>query len=65
MREVPGVVDINSDQQNKGLQTRLDLDRMTAARMGITAGTIDNTLYDAFGQRQVSTLYRRRTSITS
>jgi multidrug efflux pump len=57
MREVPGVVDLTSDQQNKGLEATLVIDRQTAARMGISANTIDQTLYDAFGQRQVSTMY--------
>jgi multidrug efflux pump len=57
MRELPGVVDLNSDQQNKGLQASLAIDRPTAARLGITAKSIDDTLYDAFGQRQVSTMY--------
>ncbi|HXT57207.1 MAG TPA: efflux RND transporter permease subunit, partial [Pirellulales bacterium] len=58
MRSLPGVVDVNSDQQNKGLQARLTIDRLAAARLGITLQTIDDTLYDAFGQRQVSTMYR-------
>jgi multidrug efflux pump len=58
MRAIPGVVDINSDQQDKGLQASLVIDRATAARMGISAKAIDDTLYDAFGQRQVSTMYR-------
>ena len=58
MRKIPGLVDLNSDQQNRGLQTRLEIDRTTAARLGITLSTIDNTLYDAFGQRQVSTMYK-------
>jgi multidrug efflux pump len=57
MRNVPGVVDLNSDQQNKGLQASLAIDRPTAARLGISAKSIDDTLYDAFGQRQVSTMY--------
>ena len=57
MRKLPGLADVNSDQQNRGLQTRLNIDRQTAARLGITLAAIDNTLYDAFGQRQVSTLY--------
>jgi multidrug efflux pump len=57
MRSVPGVVDLTSDQQDKGLQASLAIDRATAARMGISAQAIDNTLYDAFGQRQVSTMY--------
>src|SRR5471032_1341494 len=59
MRGVPGIVDVNSDQQDKGLQASLDIDRQTAARLGITAKAIDDTLYDAFGQRQVSTMYRQ------
>jgi len=50
--------DQNSDQQDKGLQAKLVIDRDTASRMGITAATLDNALYDAFGQRQVSTMYR-------
>jgi hydrophobe/amphiphile efflux-1 (HAE1) family protein len=57
MRDIPGVVDLNSDQQNKGLQASLAIDRPTAARLGISAKTMDDTLYDAFGQRQVSTMY--------
>jgi hydrophobe/amphiphile efflux-1 (HAE1) family protein len=57
MRDLPGVVDLNSDQQNKGLEASLVIDRPTAARLGISAKAIDDTLYDAFGQRQVSTMY--------
>ena len=53
----PGSCDVNSDQQNGGLQAMLEYDRPTAARLGITPQPIDNTLYDAFGQRQVSTMY--------
>jgi multidrug efflux pump len=51
---------VNSDQQNKGLETDITIDRDTAARLGITVAQIDNTLYDAFGQRQVSTIYNPR-----
>lgn len=58
MRGIPGLMDVNSDQQNRGLQTRLAIDRDTAARMGISMALIDNTLYDAFGQRPVSTMYK-------
>ncbi len=58
LRKVEGIVDVNSDQQNRGLQARLEIDRATAARMGISVREIDNTLYDAFGQRQVSTIYK-------
>jgi multidrug efflux pump len=49
--------DVNSDQQQKGLETDLVIDRDTASRLGITPAQIDNTLYDAFGQRQVSTIF--------
>ena len=51
------LADINSDQQQKGLETDLVIDRDTASRLGITASQIDSTLYDAFGQRQVSVIY--------
>jgi multidrug efflux pump len=54
------LADVNSDQQNKGLQSNLVIDRDAAARLGITVSQIDNTLYDAFGQRQVSTIYVAR-----
>jgi multidrug efflux pump len=58
LRAVPGIVDVNSDQQNRGLQSLVIYDRETAARFGIAPQLIDNTLYDAFGQRQVSTMYK-------
>jgi multidrug efflux pump len=58
MKALPGLTDVNSDQQNEGLQTSLVYDRPTAARMGITPQMIDNTLYDAFGQAEVSTIYK-------
>lgn len=58
LRQIPGIVDVNTDQQNRGLQTQLEVDRRTASRLGISFLTIDNTLYDAFGQRQVSTMYK-------
>ena len=51
------LADVNSDQQQKGLETDLVIDRDTASRLGITPAQIDNTLYDAFGQRQVSVIY--------
>ena len=51
------LTDVNSDQQNSGLQASLVYDRDTASRLGITPQTIDNTLYEAFGQAQVSTMY--------
>jgi len=53
----PALQDVNSDQQQKGLETDLVIDRATASRLGISVSQIDNTLYDAFGQRQVSTIY--------
>ncbi len=58
MRKLPGLTDVNSDQQNSGLQASLVYDRPTASRLGITPQMIDNTLYLAFGQAQVSTMYR-------
>ena len=51
------LTDVSSDQQQKGLETNLIIDRDTASRLGVTASQIDNTLYDAFGQRQVSVIY--------
>jgi multidrug efflux pump len=51
------LADVNSDQQQKGLETDLVIDRDTASRLGLTPAQIDNTLYDAFGQRQVSVIY--------
>ena len=59
IRKLPGVVDANSDQQNSGLLASLTYDRPTAARLGINPQIVDDTLYDAFGQRQVSTMYRQ------
>jgi len=58
LRTLPELRDQNSDQQDHGLQAKLVIDRDTASRMGITPQTLDNALYDAFGQRQVSTMYR-------
>ena len=57
LRKVPGVVDVNSDQQDKGMQSTVVVDRSTASRLGITSQMIDDTLYSAFGQRQVSIMY--------
>ncbi|MGH7160083.1 MAG: efflux RND transporter permease subunit, partial [Acetobacteraceae bacterium] len=53
----PALADVNSDQQQKGLETDIVIDRDAASRLGITPAQIDNTLYDAFGQRQVSVIY--------
>ncbi len=57
MRKIPQLRDIATDQQTKGLQATLVIDRDTASRLGVSPSAIDNTLYDAFGQRQVSTIY--------
>ncbi len=57
LRRIPIIADVNSDQQNNGLESVVQYDRRTAARFGISPQLIDNTLYDAFGQRQVSTMY--------
>jgi multidrug efflux pump len=57
LQHEPELTDVNSDQQQNGIETDLVIDRASAARLGITASQIDNTLYDAFGQRQVSTIY--------
>ncbi len=54
---LPELTDINSDEQDRGLQSSVVFDRDTASRMGITAALIDTTLNDSFGQRQVSTIY--------
>jgi multidrug efflux pump len=57
MRKIHLLTDVNTDQQNSGLQARLTYDRATASRLGITPEMIDNSLYEAFGQAQVSTMY--------
>jgi multidrug efflux pump len=57
VRNLPELRDVNTDQQDKGLQAQLVIDRDTASRLGVAAQDIDNALYDAFGQRQVSTMY--------
>jgi multidrug efflux pump len=57
LQQLPQLTDVASDQQNSGLRANLDLDRDTASRLGLTTSAIDNTLYDAFGQRQVSTIF--------
>jgi multidrug efflux pump len=58
LRSLKELQDVNSDQQDKGLQARLVIDRDTASRLGVSPQDLDNALYDAFGQRQVSTMYR-------
>ncbi len=58
LKKIPVIADLNSDLQDKGLQSMVVYDRSQAARFGISPQLIDNTLYDAFGQRQVSTMYQ-------
>jgi multidrug efflux pump len=60
LRDAPELADVNSDQQSKGLQMSLVIDRNTASRLGITPRMIDTALYLAFGQAQVSTIYQDR-----
>jgi multidrug efflux pump len=57
LSQLPELADVNTDTQDKGLQTSLVIDRDAASRLGVTPRLIDSTLYDAFGQRQVSTIY--------
>ncbi|MGB7745724.1 MAG: multidrug efflux RND transporter permease subunit [Verrucomicrobiia bacterium] len=57
LQTLPELRDVATDQQTHGLQARLVIDRVTASRLGITPQAIDNALYDAFGQRQISTLF--------
>ncbi len=57
LQKVPLLTEVNLDQQQKGLESDLVIDRSTAARLGLNVSEIDNTLYDAFGQRQVSVIY--------
>jgi multidrug efflux pump len=57
MRKIRLLTDVNTDQQNSGLQANLTYDRATASRLGITPQMLDNSLYEAFGQSQVSTMY--------
>jgi multidrug efflux pump len=55
---LPEIVDVSSDQQNSGLSSNVIVDRDTASRLGLTAQAVDSALYDSFGQRQVSTMYK-------
>ncbi len=57
LRTLPGIADVNSDQQDKGSQSLIVIDRTTASRLGISTQVIDETLYGAFGQKQVSVMY--------
>jgi multidrug efflux pump len=58
LSRVPEITDVSSDQQNSGLSENVVIDRDTASRLGLTAQAVDSALYDAFGQRQVSTMYK-------
>jgi len=58
LQDVPQLQDVNSDQEDKGLEVDLNIDRQTAAKLGLNTSQIDNALYDAFGQRQISTIYK-------
>jgi multidrug efflux pump len=58
LSQLPELADVNTDQQEKGLETLVTIDRPTAGRMGLTPKMIDTTLYNAFGQAQVSTIYQ-------
>ncbi|HEY4986370.1 MAG TPA: efflux RND transporter permease subunit, partial [Bradyrhizobium sp.] len=58
LEDVQQLQDVNSDKGDQGLEIQLKIDRSTASRLGLTTSQIDNTLYDAFGQRQVSTIYQ-------
>ena len=55
---IPEIADVSSDQQNSGLSSNVVIDRDTASRLGLTAQAVDSALYDAFGQRQVSVMYK-------
>jgi multidrug efflux pump len=57
LQKSPELRDVSSDQQDQGLEARLEIDRSTASRFGISTQLIDDTLYDAFGQRQISTIF--------
>src|SRR5207247_9938988 len=57
LRQLPQLADVATDLQNGGLQAFVDIDRATASRFGITPAAIDNALYNAFGQRLVSTIF--------
>jgi len=59
LRTLPQLRDVNTDQQDHGLEERIVIDRDTAARLGVAAADVDSALYDAFGQRQVSTMYEQ------
>ena len=57
MKQLPQLADVATDQQTDGLAVSLVIDRVTASRLGIAPSTMDSTLYDAYGQRQINTMY--------
>ncbi|MDB6018367.1 MAG: Acriflavin resistance protein [Pedosphaera sp.] len=59
LRQSPQLKDVSGDDQTRGLQATVEIDRDAASRLGVSPAAIDNTLYDAFGQRQVSTIYKK------
>jgi len=59
LRQLPELRDMNSDQQDRGLEAQVIVDRDTASRLGISSAQVDNALYDSFGQRQVSNIYKQ------
>jgi multidrug efflux pump len=58
LQKLPQIADVSSDQQTSGLSSNVIIDRDTASRLGLTAASVDSALYDAFGQRQVSVMYK-------
>ena len=65
MKQIPELRDVASDQQNNGVGLLVEIDRDTAGRLGITPQNIDDALYDAFGQRQVSTIFTQTESVST
>ncbi len=57
MKRQPALIDVDTDQEENGVETYVDVDKDTASRLGINSRDVDNALYDAFGQRQVATIY--------
>ena len=57
MKQAPSLTDVDTDQQDNGVETRVEVDRDAASRVGLTSSAIDSALYNAFGQRQVATIY--------
>ena len=57
MKQAPAMTDVDTDQQDNGVETLVEVDRDSASRLGLTSATIDSSLYNAFGQRQVATIY--------